>query len=424
MPVGRRPRTTEAAIPELTPNRMTKMLVRRMAVTTREQPTQQDIEALRANTRRVGLVIKVRWSLVAALAVFSMLGGAAYTFEVPLLRLASIMAAPALALAFVAAYNTFYQLNYRRLGNVAVLNQLQLLLDVLVVTVLVYFSGGVYSWFHAMYLLFILEAAFILPQRRHVWLIAGAAMAAYGAILLGEFFDILPHIEVPFVASGLQHEPVYVFVRLLWGATIMSGTATVASLLVGDARRRERELAAGSIIDATTGLYNRAYFHQTLAAEYERAKRHGRTVTLILIDVDSLDTINRTFGHDAGDRMLQGVARAVREAAADEEVGEARPVFRIGGEEFAVLLPEILVSCEHVRECGRRIGDAIRERVGATRIDDMSVTVSVGLAAFPGDAATVTSLINAADNALSEATASGGNRVISAVDLSPAVSTP
>ena len=69
-------------------------------------------------------------------------------------------------------YNTYYQRTYRRFGNIAVFNHAQLLLDVVVVTLLVYYSGGVYSWFDAMYLLFILEAALILPTAAEVWVVA------------------------------------------------------------------------------------------------------------------------------------------------------------------------------------------------------------------------------------------------------------
>lgn len=411
----------EAEIPELTPSRFTKMLLRRMTVTWREQPTQYDIEALRANIRRVGLVIKVRWSLVAALAVFSLLGGAAYTFEVPLARLAQIMLVPALGLVFVAGYNTFYQVNYKRLGNVAVLNQAQLLLDVVVVTLLVYYSGGVYSWFDAMYLLFILEAAFILPKRWHVWLIASAAMACYAGVLLTEYFRVMPHIDVPFVNNQLQTRPVYVAVRLLWDFTVMAGTAMVSTVLVGDVRRREHELAANSIIDATTGLYNRTYFHQILTAEFDRAKRHGRYLTLLLVDIDNFDGFNRMFGHEAGDKMLTLVASAIRDGATDRAAGdETAIVCRIGGEEFAVLLPEIVGSCDQPPQtCGQRIAEQVRMAVGEARYEDMSVTVSIGMAAFPGELQTATALLNGADNALSEAAGRGGNRIVSAVDLSP-----
>ena len=107
----------------MTPNRIAKMLVRRLMVSSRDQLTRYDIEALQANIERVGLVIRVRWALVAALAGFSVLGGWTYALVTPVPRLLENMFIPAIAMAFVLGYNTFYWRTYRRLGNIAILNQ-------------------------------------------------------------------------------------------------------------------------------------------------------------------------------------------------------------------------------------------------------------------------------------------------------------
>jgi hypothetical protein len=161
-------------------SRLRKRIARALVVSWREQPTRYDIEALQANIRRVGLVIRLRWALVVVLVIYSALAGLAYTWRVPASELTARMLVPAIALGFVVLYNAFYQLNYRRLGNVALWNHLQLGLDAVVVTVLVHYSGSVHSWFWSMYPLFILEAAFILPRRRDAWFLAG-----WCALLLG-----------------------------------------------------------------------------------------------------------------------------------------------------------------------------------------------------------------------------------------------
>ena len=113
----------------MSPSRLRKRIARALMVSWREQPTRYDIEALQANTRRVGLVIRVRWALLIVLVIYSLLAGAAYVTVMPVAELASRMVIPALALGFVALYNTFYQLNYRRLGNIALWNNLQLALE-------------------------------------------------------------------------------------------------------------------------------------------------------------------------------------------------------------------------------------------------------------------------------------------------------
>jgi hypothetical protein len=111
----------------------TKRLPRALVISWREQPTRYDIEALQANIRRVGLVIRVRWALLSVLVVYSILGVLIYANSIDWGNLARLMAIPALTLAFVVLYNAYYATNYRRLGNIAVWNNLQLALDAIVV---------------------------------------------------------------------------------------------------------------------------------------------------------------------------------------------------------------------------------------------------------------------------------------------------
>ncbi len=398
----------------MSPNRVTKMLARRFMVSWRQQRTRYDIEALQANTERVGLVIRVRWAVVAALSLYSILAAWAYTLETPWAELWVNMRIPALALAFVLAYNTFYQRTYRRLGNIAVLNHAQLVFDAIVVTVLVYYSGGVHSWFWAMYSLFILEAAFILPKRWHAWLIAAFCAFAAGVVIWGEYFGLLPHIEMPFIAEGLHRNLTYVAVRYGWQVTALAGTATVATLMTGTLRRREEELASASIVDEKTGLYDRSYFLRALGRELLRAERDERPLSLLIVDVDNFDRFNRLFGIEKGDRMLRDVARAMSDAVSSSSAGSSREttvISRFGGEEFAILLAEDvqgqILSADEVRA----IAEQIRLEISRVRVDDACVTVSIGIAQFPDDGMTADQLIDAADAALTTAAVAGGNRV-------------
>ena len=280
-------------------------------VSWREQPTRYDIEALQANIRRVGLVIRVRWVVIVVLVVFSIFGGAMYATRMSVAELASLMWIPALALGFVVLYNTFYALNYRRLGNIAVWNNLQLGLDALVVTVLVYFSGGANSWFWSMYSLFILEAAFILPRSRDTWSQALLSAVLLGGIELLELLGILPHQSIPFASGEFYQDSVFVAVRFLWQVAVLAGTAGVATLLVGEFRRELDERRAQTILDATTGLLSRGYFTRALPGEIRRAQRDGRPVHLILLDIDRFGDFNARFGFDAGDRLLASLAESI-----------------------------------------------------------------------------------------------------------------
>ena len=116
-------------------SKIVKTLARRAMVSWREQPTQYDIEALRANIERVGLVIRVRWAIVAMLAAFSVVAAFVYGMYSDLDVLVRNMTIPAVALIFVLLYNGLYQATYRKVGNVSFLNQAQLLFDAVVVAV-------------------------------------------------------------------------------------------------------------------------------------------------------------------------------------------------------------------------------------------------------------------------------------------------
>jgi diguanylate cyclase (GGDEF)-like protein len=384
-------------------------------VSWREQPNRYDIEAIQANTRRVGLVIKIRWTLIAVLALYSVLAGALYATNIPAEDLAQLMAIPALALLGVVGYNTFYTLTYKRLGNIAVWNNLQLGLDAIVVTVLVYFSGGVNSWFWSMFALFILEGTFILPRPRDAWGHAAFSVALLGIVEISELFGVLPHIDIPFAVHSLHSDAIYVAVRYTWQVAVLLGTAWIATQIANEFRR---ELAAGSaqqIIDETTGLYSRPYFMRACAAEIRRAQRDHRQLHVMLVDIDHFGAFNDRFGIDAGDEMLRELAQSLLktlEAAGDVAVS-TNLAARFGGEEFAVIF------AEDSRATGTpsvddavRLAEAIRQGAEAVRVMDAGVAVSLGIASVPEDGLTVDAILDAADGALAQAIEAGGNRVV------------
>ena len=399
--------------------KLARSFARRAVVSWREHPTQSDIEALRANIERVGLVIRVRWVIVAALALFSVIAGLVYSVSMPLGELAANMTVPAIALVFVLAYNAFYQRTYRKFGNIAYLNQAQLLFDILVVTVLVYYSGGVASWFSSMCILFILEGAFILPERRHVWALVGTAAVFVGVVFFGGFAGWLPPVDVPFVDTALHENLTYVVVRYLWEVAMYMGAALVGTVMMRTVRRREAELSESTVTDELTGLFNSQYFQWALSIECARARSAGSSLALLLIDIDRLSDVNRMFGMGIGDSLLGGIAGLVREAAegdgagsdADEAPGIA---CRVGGEEFAIILPGAGPSGGErvpVEARAALVADSLRLAVGSLRVEDVGVTVSIGISVWPRDGATAPELLDAADAALAIATASGGNTV-------------
>jgi diguanylate cyclase (GGDEF)-like protein len=129
--------------------------------------------------------------------------------------------------------------------------------------------------------------------------------------------------------------------------------------------RRFREARQQADIDALTGLHNRRYFHETLAREVARAHRYDRKLALIVLDVDDFKSVNDRIGHLAGDSVLAEAAGRVREVVRSADIA-----CRVGGDEFAVILPESTVG--DADQLYRRIEHAVSSRpvpdVGTLRL--------------------------------------------------------
>lgn len=411
----------------MSPGRLHKRLKRAFTVSWRDQPTRYDIEALQENIHRVGLVVHVRWLLIVVLVVYSLIAGALYMLvpdanQISLPELARLMLLPAASLAFVVLYNAYYALNYRRLGNITVWNNLQLALDAMVVTVLVYFSGGVDSWFWSMYALFVLEAAFILPTKRSAWIHAIFSGILLGAVELSEFAHLLPHQSPPFGHASNYQSALFVGVRYLWQIAVLMGVASVATKLVGEFRREIEERCGQSLLDSGTGLYSRSYFLRALGAEVRRADRDNRVIHVILMDLDHFGDFNRRFGFDTGDQLLRQIAEAISTAVepAGDVMTTANVMARYGGEEFVLLYSEdARLSASPKPDDAAALAERIRKVVANVSVAGAGVTVSVGVSSLLRDGRTVDDLLDAADDALASATQSGGNRVRVASQLNP-----
>lgn len=173
---------------------------------------------------------------------------------------------------------------------------------------------------------------------------------------------------------------------------------------ISERKRLERELHRLAIMDCLTELPNRRHFLERLEAEIERSTRYDRPLSVAMIDLDHFKAINDTHGHAAGDEALRRFAATCRDALRASDV-----IGRLGGEEFAVVLPETALADAAL------VTERLREVVGALRIGDaddaFSFTVSVGIAELrPGDDAS--RLLCHADKALYAAKRQGRNRVV------------
>ena len=167
--------------------------------------------------------------------------------------------------------------------------------------------------------------------------------------------------------------------------------------------RRFREARQLADLDALTGLHNRRYFHETLAREVSRAQRYDRSLALIIFDLDDFKAINDRIGHLAGDAVLADAAERVRDSVRSADIA-----CRVGGDEFAVILPEsTLMDADQLY---RRIQQSVSSRpIG----QEGRLFLSAGVTDMrPEDDAV--SFFQRADDALYRAKEAGKGRMVTA----------
>lgn len=225
------------------------------------------------------------------------------------------------------------------------------------------------------------------------------------------------YVSLLFVGIGL-----FVFSRrfsseqLLQNVEIIAnlGLASLAVMVFAHIYERsrignEKRLTERATTDALTGLPNRVKLVEVFERERAHALRNGTPLSLIFIDIDHFKQINDQFGHDAGDRALDHFARVLAQRLRINDL-----FCRLGGEEFAVLLPGSTVGQ------AREIAESLRLRLATAPLElasgSLSMTLSAGVASFGTDGHSLDELMLAADRRTYAAKRAGRNRVISAED--------
>ncbi len=165
-----------------------------------------------------------------------------------------------------------------------------------------------------------------------------------------------------------------------------------------------REAKSKADTDALTGLSNRRAFERQLGASFERARQSGKAFTLAICDIDQFKSINDSFGHQAGDHVIQFVADSLA-----YNCGDSGHVFRFGGEEYVVLFEN--VGCDEARSCIERAMQDLANRHfvhSKSKRPIGAVTFSCGLSEMT-ESSDPSALLGSADRALYHAKASGRN---------------
>lgn len=205
-------------------------------------------------------------------------------------------------------------------------------------------------------------------------LLAGLAMVAWLAAITNGTVSLAPQapLDGPFFA-------------VVGGGLAVSIAASLELM-----RRRQRNLLSRLAVDPLTNLHTRFQLELVFWRELTRSMRFGSALSIMMIDLDGLKLVNDTLGHQAGDRMLQGVGRAI-----ERSIRVIDFAARFGGDEFVVILPEtgpagaeVIAGVVRRKVADLRIHSSGREAVGSA---------SVGVASFPEDGSTAADLVARAD---------------------------
>jgi len=243
---------------------------------------------------------------------------------------------------------------------------------------------------YALFYIWIALVAFYFLRPRGAFLQLGIVSAAYGALMLAQ-------------------EPAGAFERWM----ITSGTVFVAGVFIAVLKRRNKRLidqlseavtglAEVARTDALTSLLNRRGFQEIFELELERARRAQGTLSLLVCDLDHFKRVNDRFGHQIGDQALELLSAELRRTKRRIDTAA-----RIGGEEFAVLLPQTDEHGAYI--LAERMRTAIRDSFAT---DGLALTISFGIATFPKHGEDQDALLGAADQALYGAKELGRDRTV------------
>lgn len=206
----------------------------------RSDAVQNPEEHLNDRCVRANIVSRIRWIMLGAVALYALIAAVSFSFSLHgFLFTPQQVVFLSLTVVAVVIYNFLFGSNCSCLSRLSSLTHLQIGLDLFFVTVLIHFTGGVFSWFWPVYLLVTLESAFLYEDRRDVWLIGTLGAAFYGALIVAEGLHVIPVVAMPFVDSSQQHDFLFQMLMWCWVAGMNATVAVIAAFLMGTIRKDE-----------------------------------------------------------------------------------------------------------------------------------------------------------------------------------------
>jgi len=219
-----------------------------------------------------------------------------------------------------------------------------------------------------------------------------------GVMAIAQYLAMVAIFDVAMREAMVGYDRLIQFARV---TLMMAATALAVGIV-----NRSRSLMRVSGFDSLTGLANRRYFNERLAGEAARARQGGRSLSLVLFDLDYFKRVNDRFGHEVGDQVLLQITDLMRRQKRDQDF-----LARWGGEELAMILPD--TDLESAARVARRLADAVRECAFQTPKGPVKVTASAGLAELGRDCERVEELFARADARVMRAKSSGRDQIVS-----------
>lgn len=230
-------------------------------------------------------------------------------------------------------------------------------------------------------------------------------------IYFGLYFGSQYGLLAPEMAQVLGRPALLILPKLL---NIVAGCTVLGLLLMrwlplavrerGNSEQRVSDLETLAAVDWLTGLYNRRHFEALARAELARSQRYMRPVSVLMIDIDHFKAVNDRFGHAAGDQVLRAIAALLVADKRDADVAA-----RLGGEEFALLLPETTDLA--AVQFAERLRQKVRDHAPTAQGEKLAITISIGVAGVTATTSGIEMLVRSADEALYEAKGGGRDRV-------------
>jgi diguanylate cyclase (GGDEF)-like protein len=258
------------------------------------------------------------------------------------------------------------------------------------ITWVTWYSGKVDSPLINLYLLPIIASALILSKTMTT-IATATVIASYMAMAHGSSKEGMASLSY-------------------WGVTFAQIApvvlvAYITTMLSADIRFALAKIKRVSETDELTGVYNMRAFTAILKRSLQQSIRHTHPLSIIMVDADNLKSINDSFGHDAGDKLLKHLISKFT-----DELRQSDVLARYGGDEFTILLPETGLSG------ATEVAERMRKSVELSRFDvrgnlDLTTTISIGIASFPEHGSNGDLIVEKADKALYRAKREGRNRI-------------